>query len=161
MGRPPGLSQGQTQVFSLFYTMEAQFVPVCPWERPSQSLGQTRGRRAAEKVYVFKFMCLFCSLSAYPVSLPINVEYGILEITLASLFSSMVEVMNYGNYSAKPKGGRQVGDGKKKTSQQFATNVTTPRRSNSSQWTVFASRRQGFTPTLRLVQNPVNGRQTP
>ena len=30
-----------------------------------------------------------------------------------------------------------------------------------TQWTVFASRRQGFTPTLRLVQNPVNGRQTP
>ena len=33
--------------------------------------------------------------------------------------------------------------------------------SNPPQWTVFASRRQGFTPTLRLVQNPVNCRQTP
>ena len=36
-----------------------------------------------------------------------------------------------------------------------------PRRSNPPQWTVFASRRQGFTPTLRLVQNPANGRQAP
>ena len=29
------------------------------------------------------------------------------------------------------------------------------RPSNPPQWTVFASRRQGFTPTLRLVENPV------
>ena len=38
LGTTPGLSQGQTQVFSLFYTMEAQFVPgtdpVCPWDNP-------------------------------------------------------------------------------------------------------------------------------
>ena len=33
------------------------------------------------------------------------------------------------------------------------------KHSNPPQWTVFASRRQGFTPTLRLVQNPINGRQ--
>ena len=49
LGTTPGLSQGQTQVFSLFYTMEAQFVPgtnlVCPRDNP-------RRRRAAEKVYV-------------------------------------------------------------------------------------------------------------
>ena len=32
---------------------------------------------------------------------------------------------------------------------------------NPPQWTVLASRTQGFTQTLRLVQNPVNGRQTP
>ena len=34
-----------------------------------------------------------------------------------------------------------------------------PRRSNRPQWRGFASRRQGFTPTLRLVQNPANGSQ--
>ena len=38
-----GLSQGQTQVFFLFYTAEAQFVP-----------GTFRGRRAADRVYVLK-----------------------------------------------------------------------------------------------------------
>ena len=64
LGRPrdcpwdkPGLSLGQTQfvpgttqVFSLFYQVEAQFVPgtnpIGPRNRPSLSLGQSRGRRA-------------------------------------------------------------------------------------------------------------------
>ena len=36
-----------------------------------------------------------------------------------------------------------------------------PRPSDPPQWTMFASRRQSFTSTLRLVQNPVNGRQPP
>ena len=36
-----------------------------------------------------------------------------------------------------------------------------PRPSDAPQWTKFASRRQGFTPTLRLVQNPVFGRASP
>ena len=36
-----------------------------------------------------------------------------------------------------------------------------PRLSDPPQWTMFASKKQGFTPTLHLVQNPVNGRQTP
>ena len=35
-----------------------------------------------------------------------------------------------------------------------------PRPSNPRLWTVFSSRRRGFTPTLRLVQNPVTYRQT-
>ena len=43
-----GLSQGQTQVFFLVYTAEAQFVP-----------GTFRGRRAADRVYVFKVYVLF------------------------------------------------------------------------------------------------------
>ena len=48
-GTKPTLSQGQTQVSSLFYTMEAQFVPgtnpVCPWDNPGDE-----GRHK-------KFMC--------------------------------------------------------------------------------------------------------
>ena len=70
-----GLSQGQTQVFSLLYTVEAQFVPgtnpVCPWDKPGLSLGQTRfvpgtfrGRRAAERVYVLKVYVPF----SFPIS---------------------------------------------------------------------------------------------
>ena len=39
-----GLSQGQTQLFSLFYTAEAQFVPgtnpVCPWDIPGTKGGR-------------------------------------------------------------------------------------------------------------------------
>ena len=39
-----GLSPGQTQVFSLFYTAEAQFVPgtnpVCPWDIPGTKGGR-------------------------------------------------------------------------------------------------------------------------
>ena len=45
---------GQTRVFSLFYTVEARFHRVCPWDKPGLSLGQSRGRRAAQKVYVKK-----------------------------------------------------------------------------------------------------------
>ena len=48
-GTSPGMSRGQTQVFSLFYTMEAQLVPgtnpVCPWGNP-----RDEGRQK-------KFMC--------------------------------------------------------------------------------------------------------
>ena len=55
----PTLSQGQTQVFSLFYTMEAQFVPgtnpVCPWDNPGDE-----GRH--KRFMCSKFMCLFRSL---------------------------------------------------------------------------------------------------
>ena len=49
-----GEKQGQTQEFSLFYTVEARFHRVCPWDKPGLSQGQTRGRRAAQKVYVKK-----------------------------------------------------------------------------------------------------------
>ena len=41
--RKPSLSLGQTHVFFLFYTAEAQFVP-----------GTFRGRRAADRVYVLR-----------------------------------------------------------------------------------------------------------
>ena len=66
-GTTPGLSQGQTgfvpatnpgqtHVFSLFYTVEAQFVPgtnpVCPRDKPSLSQGQTGGKGQQKK-----FMC--------------------------------------------------------------------------------------------------------
>ena len=50
----PGENLGQTQVFSLFYTVEARFHRVCPWDKPSSSLGQSRGRREAQRVYVKK-----------------------------------------------------------------------------------------------------------
>ena len=50
----PGEKQGQTQEFSLFYTVEARFHRVCPWDKPGLSQGQSRGRRAAQKVYVKK-----------------------------------------------------------------------------------------------------------
>ena len=50
-----GLSQGQTQVFILFYTAEAQFVPgtnpVCPWDIPG-----TKGGRQSLCV---KSLCAF------------------------------------------------------------------------------------------------------
>ena len=49
-----GEKQGQTQEFSLFYTVEARFHRVCPWDKPGLSQGQSRGRRAAQKVYVKK-----------------------------------------------------------------------------------------------------------
>ena len=43
-GDKVGLSQGQTQVFSLFYIAEAQFVPgtnpVCPWDIPGTKGGR-------------------------------------------------------------------------------------------------------------------------
>ena len=44
-GNKPGENLGQTQVFSLFYTVEA---------RRFAGLGQTRGRRASQIVYVKK-----------------------------------------------------------------------------------------------------------
>ena len=44
LGTTPGLSLGQTQVFSLFYPVEAQFVPgttpVCPWDKPGSKGGR-------------------------------------------------------------------------------------------------------------------------
>ena len=50
-----GLSQGQSRVFSLFYTAEAQFVPgtnpVCPWDIPG-----TKGGRQSLCV---KSLCAF------------------------------------------------------------------------------------------------------
>ena len=49
-----GEKQGQTQKFSLFYTVEARFHRVCPWDKPGLSQGQSRGRRAAQNVYVKK-----------------------------------------------------------------------------------------------------------
>ena len=63
-----GEKQGQTQEFSLFYTVEARFHRVCPWDKPGLSQGQSRGRRAAQKVYVKKvyvpfslaIRCCFC-----------------------------------------------------------------------------------------------------
>ena len=49
-----GEKKGQTQEFSLFYTVEARFHRVCPWDKPGLSQGQSRGRRAAQKVNVKK-----------------------------------------------------------------------------------------------------------
>ena len=49
-----GEKQGQTQEFSSFYTVEARFHWVCPWDKPGLSQGHSRGRRAAQKVYVKK-----------------------------------------------------------------------------------------------------------
>ena len=50
-----GLSQGQTQVFFLFYTAEAQFVPgtnpVCPWDIP--------GTKGARQSLCVKSLCAF------------------------------------------------------------------------------------------------------
>ena len=46
-----GLSQGQTQVFSLLYTVDAQFVP---GTQTRFVPGTFRGRRAEERVYVLK-----------------------------------------------------------------------------------------------------------
>ena len=53
LGTTPGMSQRQTEFvprFPLIYNAS----PVCPWDKPSLSLGQSQGRRAAEKVYVLK-----------------------------------------------------------------------------------------------------------
>ena len=36
-----GEKLGQTQEFSLFYTLEARFHRVCPWDKPGLSLGQS------------------------------------------------------------------------------------------------------------------------
>ena len=41
--------------FSPYFTQwKPSFHRVCPWDKPSLSLGQSRGRRAAQKVYVKK-----------------------------------------------------------------------------------------------------------
>ena len=54
-GTNPGLSQGQTQVFSLLYTVEAQFVPgtnlVCPGDIP--------GTKGGRKSLCVKSLCAF------------------------------------------------------------------------------------------------------
>ena len=42
----PGLSLGETHVFTLFYTVEARFIPFVP--------GTNQGRRAAEKAHVLR-----------------------------------------------------------------------------------------------------------
>ena len=51
----PGLSQEQTQVFKLFYTMEAKFVPgtkpACPWDNP--------GDEGRQKSLCVKSFCAF------------------------------------------------------------------------------------------------------
>ena len=59
-----GEKLGQTQEFSLFYTVEARFHRVCPWDKPGLSLGQSRGRRAAQKVYVKKVYVPFSLANA-------------------------------------------------------------------------------------------------
>ena len=55
LGQTRWLSLGQTRVFSLFYTVEAQFVPgtnpVCPWDKPV-----TKGDR---KSFCIKRLCAF------------------------------------------------------------------------------------------------------
>ena len=58
-----GLSQGQTQVFLLFYTAEAQFVPGTNPVVP----GTFRGRRAADRVYVLKVYVPFSFPRVDPV----------------------------------------------------------------------------------------------
>ena len=42
-GTNPVKSPGQTRVFALFYTVEARFHRVCPWDKPGLSLGQSWG----------------------------------------------------------------------------------------------------------------------
>ena len=76
-----GLSQGQTQVFFLFYTAEA---PVCPWDKPGLSRGQTRGRRAADRVYVLKVYVPF----SFPIKespLPFGWRRGRLRQKIAAI----------------------------------------------------------------------------
>ena len=63
--------------------MEARFHRVCPWDNPSLSLGQSRGRREAQKVYVKKMMCLFRSLQArLNISSKIVHYFGVQETVL-------------------------------------------------------------------------------
>ena len=45
-GTTPGLSQGQTHVFSLSYTLEAQFVPGTNWVCPRDKPGAKGGRKS-------------------------------------------------------------------------------------------------------------------
>ena len=54
------------QVISLFYTVEARFHRVCPWDKPGWSQGQSRGRRAAQKVYVKKVSVPFLLANCDP-----------------------------------------------------------------------------------------------
>ena len=65
-----GENLGQTQFFSLFYTVEARQTRVCPWDKLGLSLGQSQGRRAAQKVYVKKVYVPF-SLANYTYGLEI------------------------------------------------------------------------------------------
>ena len=74
-----GEKQGQTQEFSLFYTVEARFHRVCPWDKPGLSQGQSRGRRAAQKVYVKKIYVPF-SL-AKPICRPDLTYFDLLRFT--------------------------------------------------------------------------------
>ena len=47
-----GFVPGTNPVKTLSYTVEARFHRACPWDKPGLSQGQSRGRRAAQKVYV-------------------------------------------------------------------------------------------------------------
>ena len=58
-GTNAGISWDTPGVFSLFYTVEARFHRVCPWDKPGLSQEQSRGRRAAQKVYVKKIYVPF------------------------------------------------------------------------------------------------------
>ena len=60
-----GTNPVKTWVFSLFYTEEARQTLVCPWDKPSLSLGHSRGRKAAQKAYVKKVYVPF-SLAIFP-----------------------------------------------------------------------------------------------
>ena len=55
---------------------ETGFVPAnFPGTNPVKSLGQSQGRREAQKVYVIKIMCLFRSLNGGPVrNAPMGVD---------------------------------------------------------------------------------------
>ena len=58
LGTTPGMSQGQTGFVPgtnrVFLLILRNGSPVCPWDKPSLSLGHSWERRAAEKVYVLK-----------------------------------------------------------------------------------------------------------
>ena len=57
----PSLSRGQTQVLSLFYTVETQFIPgtnaACPWDKPG-----AKGGRQSLRVKSLCALRAFCSL---------------------------------------------------------------------------------------------------
>ena len=53
---------------SLFYAVEARFHRVCPRDKPGLSLGQSRGRRAAQTVYVKKVYVPFSLANVYVFS---------------------------------------------------------------------------------------------
>ena len=79
-----GEKQGQTQEFSLFYTVEARFHRVCPWDKPGLSQGQSRGRRAAQKVYVKNIYVPF-SLARYGHGFPLLDDRQITHVICARL----------------------------------------------------------------------------